>query len=150
MPLDRILGLGAIVLAVPVGLASWGFEVGSFRSPGAGFWPFLVSLCIAGLGAVLALRPDRDFRRAPAEGSRWWGFTLALCALAGFTMALEPAGYVVTTCAFLLVQLRWVERRTWRTSVLTAFLAATTSFVVFRVLLKVPLPVGLLPIPRGW
>lgn len=150
MLLDRILGLGAILLAVPVGLASWGFEIGSIKSPGAGFWPLLVSLCIAGLGIVLVLRPDGAFRRAATGGSRWRSFALALCSLAGFVLALEPAGYVATTCGFLLVQLRWVEGRTWRASLLTAFLAATISFVVFRVLLKVPLPMGILPIPTRW
>jgi len=72
--MDRILGLGAVFLAVPVGVASWSFGVGTPKSPGPGFWPFLIALCIAGLGASLALRPDPTFRPPAGEGSRWRSF----------------------------------------------------------------------------
>jgi hypothetical protein len=47
------------------------------------------------------------------------------------------------------VQLRWVEGRPWRSSAWIAVLTALVSFVLFRVLLKVPLPVGVIPLSRG-
>jgi hypothetical protein len=150
MLLDRVLGLGAVLLAVPLGLASWGFGLGSPRSPGPGFWPFLVTLSIAALGAALVLRPDRAFRAPGGTGSRWGSLGIALATLGFFVLALEPLGYPVTTGLLLLVQFRWVEGRPWRTSLLAAVLAAAVSFVLFRLVLHVPLPTGVLPLPRGW
>jgi len=147
---DRVLGLGAILLAVPVGLAAWGFGLGSPRSPGPGVWPLLIAGSMAGLGVVLALRPDPGFHAPGSADSRWWSLGVALATLVFFAPALEPLGYPVTTGLLLLVQCRWVEGRPWRTSLLTAALAAALSFVVFRLFLRVPLPAGILPLPRGW
>jgi putative tricarboxylic transport membrane protein len=150
MLLDRVLGLGAVLLAVPLGLASWGFGLGSPRSPGPGFWPILVTLSIAGLGAALVLRPDRDLRAPSSADSRWPSLGLALATLGFFVLALEPLGYPMATGLLLLVQWRWVEGRPWRMSLLMAFAAAAVSFVLFRFLLRVPLPAGIFPLPRGW
>ena len=150
MALDRILGLGALLLAAFVGVASWRFGLGSPLSPGPGFWPFLVALCIAGLGGALALRPDPTFRAPSGAGSRWRSLWIALGTLGIFVLALEPLGYPVTTTFLLLAQFRWVEGRSWRMSLCTAVTAAIVSFVIFRLLLKVPLPVGILPLPGRW
>jgi putative tricarboxylic transport membrane protein len=150
MVLDRVLGFGAVLLATLVGLASWRFGLGTPMSPGPGFWPFLVTLCILGLGATLVLRPDHGFRAPRDAGSRWSSLWTALATMAVFVLALEPLGYPLTTGLLLVAQFRWVEGRAWRMSLVTAVLAAAVSFVVFRLFLKVPLPAGVLPLPRGW
>jgi putative tricarboxylic transport membrane protein len=149
MNIDRVLGIGAIVLAIPVGLASWGFGVGIPKSPGAGFWPLLIVLAMAGLGLSLILRPTPNGPR-DAGLSRWGKFVVSLGTLAFYVVALEPLGYLLTTFSLLFVQFRWVESRSWRTSAAIAVLAAVISLIVFRVLLKVTLPEGVIPLPRGW
>jgi len=148
--LDRILGLGAIVLAVPVGVTSWHFGLGTPVSPGPGFWPFLVAMAILGLGAALVLRPDRGFHALRDGDSRWTSLGVALATLGFFVLALEPLGYPLTTAVLLVVQFRWVEGRSWRTAVLTAVAASAVSFALFRFLLHIPLPAGVIPLPMGW
>jgi hypothetical protein len=119
-------------------------------SPGPGFWPFLVTLCILALSATLVLRPDPAFRAPRDADSRWASLGTALATMAFFVLALEPLGYPFTTGLLLLAQFRWVEGRPWRMSLVTAVLAAAISFVVFRLFLKVPLPAGIISLPRGW
>jgi hypothetical protein len=147
---DRVLGAGALTLAIPVAVLAWGYGLGSPRSPGPGFWPMLIAVAIVALGAELVLRPDRSFGAPGSEGSRWRSFTIALLTLGFLVLALEPLGYPLTMLVVLLVQLRWVEDLPWRASGVTAVLGTGISFAVFRVLLKVPLPGGLVPLPRGW
>ena len=149
MKFDRILGVGAVVLAIPIGIASWGFGVGIPKSPGAGFWPLLIVLTMAGLGVSLILRPTPDALPAAGE-SRWRKFSISLGTLAFYVVALEPLGYLLTTVVLLFIQFRWVESRSWRSSALIAVLAASLSLLLFRVLLKVSLPEGVIPLPRGW
>ena len=149
MNVDRILGWGALLLALPVGAASWGFGVGSPKSPGAGFWPLVIALTMAGLGPSLILRPTPNAATAGGE-SRWGRFGISLGTLAFYVVALEPLGYLLATAVMLFVQLRWVESRSWRSSAAIAVLAAVISLIVFRVLLKVSLPEGVIPLPRGW
>jgi putative tricarboxylic transport membrane protein len=149
MNIDRILGVGAVLLAIPVGVASWGFGVGSPKSPGAGFWPLVIALVMAGLGLSLILHPTPDAMTASGK-SRWEKFVISLVTLAFYVVALEPLGYLLATAVMLFVQLRWVESRSWRSSALIAILAAGLSLVLFRVLLKVSLPMGVIPLPLGW
>jgi hypothetical protein len=149
MSVDRFLGWGALLLASPVAAASWGYGVGSPKSPGAGFWPLVIALTMAALGLALILRPTPN---APTEGggSRWGKFTVSLGTFAFYVVALVPLGYLLATAVMLFAQLRWVESRSWRSSATIALLAAVISLIVFRVLLKVSLPEGVIPLPRGW
>ncbi len=149
MNVDRILGWGALLLALPVTAASWGYGVGSPKSPGAGFWPLVIAVTMAGLGLTLILHPTPN---APTAGgkSRWGKFAISLGTFAFYVAALEPLGYLLTTAVMLFVQLRWVESRSWRSSACISVLAAVISLIVFRVLLKVTLPEGVIPLPRGW
>jgi len=149
MNIDRVLGLGAILLAIPVAVASWGFGVGIPKSPGAGFWPLLIVLAMVGLGLSLILRPTPNALRE-AGPSRWGKFVVSLGTLAFYVVALEPLGYLLTTAILLFVQFRWVEGRSLKTSAAIAVLAALLSLILFRVLLKVTLPEGVIPLPRGW
>jgi hypothetical protein len=150
MKVDRMLGLGAVILAVPAMLASWRYEVGTYRAPGAGFWPFYVALAMAGLGAVLIARPAPAATSGEPGVPRWRQFAVALVTLGFYAVALEPLGYLAATTILLFVQLRWVEDRSWRGSLGIALASSALSLVIFRTLLKVPLPLGILPLPRGW
>ncbi len=150
MTVDRVLGVGAVLLAIPVAVVSWGFGVGTPRSPGAGFWPLLIALTMAGLGVRLAVRPTARTAAAADVDSRWGRFGIALGSLGFYVVALEPLGYLVATAILLYVQFHWVESRPGRMSAWAAVLAAAISLVLFRTLLKVPLPLGVVPLPRGW
>lgn len=149
MNIDRVLGEGAVILAIPVVAASWGYGLGSPNSPGAGFWPLLIALTMAGLGLSLILRPSPD-ETAPSGTSRWGKFGISLGTLAFYVVALEPLGYLLTTAVMLFGQLRWVESRSWRSSAGIAIVTAAVSLILFRILLKVPLPGGVIPLPMGW
>ena len=150
MNIDRVLGCGAILVAVPVAAAAWGFGVGSPGSPGAGFWPLLIVTVMVALGVSLLLHPGQATSPVVAGESRWGRFWIGLGTMAFYVVALEPLGFLLATAALLFVQLRWVEGGSWRMSAWTALLTALVAFVLFRVLLKVPLPAGVIPLPRGW
>ncbi len=150
MSVDRVLGLGAVLLAIPVAVTSWGFGAGSPESPGAGFWPLLIALAMAGLGVALVLHPTGRGAITGGADSRWRKLGIALGTLGFYVVALEPLGYLLATVLLLVVQFRWVEGRSWRTSTWTAVLTAAISLLLFRTLLKVPLPLGVLPLPKGW
>lgn len=150
MTFDRALGAGAILTAVPVAAAAWGFGVGSPKAPGAGFWPLMIAAAMAGLGAWLVVHPSLDGGAVGAQESRWGRLWLALGTMAFYVAALDRLGFPLATALLLFVQLRWVEDRPWRSSVWIAVLTTLISFILFRVLLKVPLPAGVIPLPRGW
>jgi putative tricarboxylic transport membrane protein len=150
MAVDRILGVGVILTAIPVAAAAWGFGVGSPKSPGAGFWPLMIVAGMAGLGVWLIIHPRRDGVAAGAPESRWGRLWVALGTMAFYVAALDRLGFPLATALLLFAQLRWVEGRPWRSSAWIAVLTTLIAFILFRVLLKVPLPAGVVPLPRGW
>jgi putative tricarboxylic transport membrane protein len=149
MNVDRFLGWGALVLALPIAAASWGFGLGNPKSPGAGFWPLVIAVTMAGLGLSLILHPTPNAPKAGGR-SRWVKLAITLGTLLFFVAALEPLGYLLTTAIMLFVQFRWVEGRTWLSTTVTSTLAAMITLILFRVLLKVTLPLGVIPLPMGW
>jgi len=135
---------GAILL-----LASWLLDVGNWRLPGPGAWPFLLSLGLIVLGGWFLFRPDPTAPRVAPFEPRWGRLTIALASLFGYVAILGVLGYLVTTTLLLFVQLRWVESRGFGSSLLTALLGAGLSFLVFGWWLKVPLPAGIIPLRVG-
>jgi hypothetical protein len=147
---DRTVGLAAVCGGVLLAVVGWRLDPGTSKLPGPGFFPLLIAVTMGALGFWLLLRPGDGEKPAQAESSRWNSFALALVSIIGYGIILQDLGYLISTSALLVVQLRWVEKQNWRISLLTAGMASLISLIVFRVLLKVPLPLGVLRLPKGW
>lgn len=142
---DRWVGLIGGGLALAAGLAvAWvgaGYEVGSARRMGPGWFPVALGLLMAGLGGLLAvasLRPPAvpeaaddppDARAALAVGG----------GIAAFAGLLQPAGLVPATVALVLIAgLGGARLGLGRQMVLAGALAAL-GLLVFRLGLGLPL-----------
>jgi putative tricarboxylic transport membrane protein len=133
-----VLGLvaaGALIIALHLGL--W---VGG--SPGPGLFPFVAALMLAGasLGAALQAEPDAPGSEA-ADRRRLFAYAGAVAA---FGVVMKPLGMIIATIGLMLVVLRGIERRSWVVSVSFAILIAAFCWGLFKVLLGVPLPQGVL------
>jgi hypothetical protein len=147
---DRGVGIAALFGGVLLAIAGWRLDPGTSKLPGPGFFPLLIACTMVGLGVWLFLHPGSEEKSVSPKSSRWSALAIALVSIFGYTMVLNELGYLVSTFALLTVQLRWVEKESWSTSLWTAVIASAVSLVVFRVLLKVPLPAGFFPLPKGW
>lgn len=146
---DRVVGIVAAVLGVVLMLFTFRLGIGTFKLPGAGAWPFLLSICLFLLGSWLFFHPDASNQAVVAQHPRWGKFALALVTIFAYALLLSPLGYLVGTFLLLLVQVHWVEGHNWRVSLTTALIGAVVSFAVFGFWLKVPLPSGVIPIRVG-
>ena len=147
---DRVVGLSAILGGILLVFLGWHLDPGTAKLPGPGFWPILIALAMSGIGIRLFVYPAKGEKPIRFQSSRLGPFVIALLSILAYGMILNEAGYLVSTTALLVIQLRWVEKQSWQTSWLTAVAAALISWVLFRMLLKVPLPLGILPMPKGW
>lgn len=76
---------------------------------------------------------------------RWPKLVAALIILLAYAVLLEFFGYLMMTFTFMLLVLKVVEPRKWRTAVLEAALATIASYSIFELWLKVLLPKGFWP-----
>ena len=129
-----------------------GFHYGIRRSgiPGPGFLPFVTGIILVALSLILLIARflDRGGRAGPKEEPMPGGLALSrilivLGALCLYVLILEPLGFMVTTFLFMIVLLR-LEPRKWMFILLVSIGATAFFFVLFKVLLRVPLPSGLL------
>ncbi len=129
-----------------------GLSYGIRRSgiPGPGFLPFVTGLILVALSVTLLVA--RLLKRRGSAGSIGepmpGGLALSrilkvLGALCLYVLILEPLGFILTTFLFMVLLLR-LEPRSWLLIVPGAIGATLFFFVLFKVLLRVPLPSGLL------
>ncbi len=142
-----VLGRGLAVLLAGVGIAAaveaWrSMPLGTADDPGAGLLPLVLGLAVAALGGATALArawppgAPLERRRALAVGG----------AVVAWALALPYLGFAVTTVVALFVLGRGIGRAPVARLLVFALLAGGGAVLLFRGLLKMPLPRG----PWGW
>ena len=118
---------------------------GSFRMPGAGFFPLLLGITLAVLAlAFLAtglMSPSREVTSIQPERSE------VLYLLGSMMVAVavfDRLGFLLTMMAFLLVATKVLGGIRWRTAAVLAVAGSVTASWVFGRLLQINLPAGVL------
>jgi putative tricarboxylic transport membrane protein len=120
--------------------------LGTFRMPGAGFFPLALGLAL-GLCSILLLALSLA---SPAfESTEGWPerrdvFYLAACVIAAVWL-FERAGFVLTMSLFLAATTRVLGRLSWLTAIVVALIGSIVAYVIFGRLLVIALPSGILP-----
>jgi putative tricarboxylic transport membrane protein len=117
--------------------------------PGPGFLPFFSGLALVFISLFVFIPalsrgikveagnffPERDSLKK---------LLLALAALVAFGVAMEYAGYLLTTLFFMFFTARIMKPKGSRMILVLAVLTAVLTYLLFVVLLEVQLPKGLL------
>ena len=129
-----------------------GIHYGLRRSgiPGPGFLPFVTGLILVALSLILLIsrllrkRDEADSAGEPMpRGQALTRILKALGALCLYVLILEHLGFMLTTFLFMVLVLR-LEPRRWIFIIPAAIGTTAFFFFLFKVLLKVPLPPGIL------
>lgn len=144
-----LAGVGAIWFA-----ASWNLASGAAGYGGAfplGLSALLVALSLLLLvtsgerGTPAVSPPPRPGTAGPSNDRNGTVAVAWLVALlAGYALFFDFLGFVLVTLLFGVVYLRLLQRASWTASLVNSVLLTLGSYFVFRVLLGVPLPTGLL------
>jgi putative tricarboxylic transport membrane protein len=120
---------------------------GTFRMPGAGFFPLLLGLALGALSIILLGMT----LAGPAGGATThvWPERPEVVYLVGSLLAavwlFERAGFLLTMTLFLGVALRVLGTMSWSRAFVLALVGSVASYVVFRRGLLIALPSGILP-----
>ncbi len=150
---DTMLGAVLVAFGLAAGLYSQSFPDIPGQRYGAAAFPVVISIGLVACGLVLLVR---GYRAAPValiartEWTRKPGAMLAvvvtvLCVI-GYIVLARPLGFIPTSALVLVVLLRLLQVPWWQT-VLIAIGTALVCDFVFRSLLLVPLPFGVMPRP---
>lgn len=134
--------LGALVplaLGVFGAVVSFGLGIGSLSDPGAGLWPFAISvLMIAASGtALLKARQDDDVE---AFDSGILTVALSVASLLAYAWLLPLIGFEIPTVLLLFFWIKVLGREGWRPAVTVAVVATAAVYGLFVLLFGVPIP----------
>ncbi|MEV4801425.1 tripartite tricarboxylate transporter TctB family protein [Nonomuraea sp. NPDC049421] len=135
--------VGAALVALVVGLlgaaGSYALGLGALTQPGPGLWPFAISVVIVVLSAVLlvtgrGLRDTERFSRASLQT------VVGLVTLVLLAALLPVIGFEIPSALLMFVWLRWLGKESWRSSIVISIGAVAAFYVLFVLLLQIPLP----------
>ena len=147
---DRISSIFWLFLSLGILKESWGLPFGSLSRPMHGFFPFTVGTVLGLLSLAYLLKSwlgrkkeEEGFKFFPVSGgSKRIGLTLG--SLLVFYLLLESAGFLIAAFFLIFVLIRFVEPQKWFYSVAIAVLISLSSYLLFQVVLKSNLPMGIL------
>ena len=148
--LQLVSGIIIMAFAALICFDSSKLSFGTPGKPGPGFFPlglgtllFLISLTFV-FKTALKWGGISDSARALWTGLRWRQIPYTLAALFGYALLLDRLGYLICTW-ILMTYLFWGKGAKRKgIAVIGAMIVSVMSYIIFRGLLKVRLPLGLL------
>lgn len=132
-------------LSMPAVMAALGIYVlkaaDSIKPKSAGTFPrmcaifLLIGVAVTVIQIIVSKKKTVHF-----ENLQWWKALLLLAMVLAYTLLLPAVGYLIPTivlCASIMVLLRY---RNWKVICIVSVIAVAVIFVLFKVVLKVPLP----------
>jgi hypothetical protein len=143
---------GSFWLAVSIFVAVMAIDLGlgTFSSPGSGFIFFWSSVGLGALSVILILKSILGKGEANRfmelwKGLKWGNAVLAIVMLLLYALILTTLGFMLSTFMLMIV-LFGIGRSPFRVVILSALITTILSLIIFRYLLEVHLPRGII----GW
>ncbi len=133
-----------LALSALLGIESVKLDLGTFSSPGPGFMPFTLALCLFLLSLFLFVQTnfllkEKVIRRLDLRMSALYIF----CYIIGYSLIFKKLGYLVSTFLFMAVLFRSLGTKKWMWTLGIALLATFLSYLFFGVFLGLSLPAGI-------
>jgi hypothetical protein len=133
----------AAVVVLVIGVAgAWlahGYGLGTLRDPGAGLWPFVISLVVIVLSvALLVVGPRLDDTEAFTRSSLQVVVGAATLVPLGALMPI--VGFEIPALLMCVVWLRFLGGETWRSTVVISIGTVGAFYFLFLYGLSIPLP----------
>ena len=134
--------VGALVgLAIGVGAAvmAYGYGLGSLHQPGPGLWPFVVSVVIVVLSALLlvvgrGLDDSEKFTRSSVLAA------VGAITFVAFGLLMPLIGFEIPAVLLCVVWLRFLGGESWRNTVVISLATTAVFYFLFLYGLRIPLP----------
>jgi hypothetical protein len=149
MQRDLISGLFWLGIGLLLSIWAWTYQIGTLTQPGPGFLPLALGGLVTLFSLVLICSTLKSRVRGTGEtvalfAGHWRRVlgTIVVLILAGFFF--EKVGYLLTFFFLSLLLMIIAGLRSWKQILLVSFFTALGVYLCFVLLLKQPLPTGLL------
>lgn len=150
---DLVAAICWIVLGCAISIWSATFPFGTREAQGPAILPFGSGLAIVLLGGILLVQALRSGAPKEVEGpvtapdeakSSFARVTLCLGGMLAAAVLFDFLGFVTTMFCLILLLMRAIEPKTWRSDLFFTVAFTLGSYLLFQVALKTALPQGVL------
>ncbi|TDC10648.1 tripartite tricarboxylate transporter TctB family protein [Nonomuraea longispora] len=139
-PLSQVAAaLAGLAAGIFGAVGSYALGLGSLTQPGPGLWPFAISVVIVALSAALVVT-GRLLEDAERFSKASLLTLVALVTLVLLAVLLPLIGFEIPSLLLVFVWLRWLGKESWRSSIVISVCTVAAFYVIFVLLLQVPLP----------
>ncbi len=131
-------------LSIFLGNESIHLNLGTFRSPGPGFVPFMLALFLFLLSLILFIQDNlfQKERSVPGSGFKMNAFYI-ICFIFGYVFLFKKLGYLFSTLLLMTFIFRFMGMKRWMWALGSGILVTFVSYLFFGVLLQLNLPSGI-------
>ena len=136
-------GLMFVVAGIVFAVGATNYSMGTSARPGAGYFPLLLSVIMAILGAVVLFKsltietPGGD----PIGHIAWKPLLIIVAAIAVFGVTIELLGMVVSIPILIFIASLAGDEFHWRDVIVNAIVLTIGSWAIFILGLKLTIPV---------
>lgn len=139
-PAYQVAGsLVALAIGVTGAVFAYGYGLGTLRRPGAGLWPFAISILIVALSLVLLV-----IGRKLDDSERFTRTSLLVlvgaASLVAFAVMLPTTGFEIPALLLCVLWLKVLGGESWRSTVLVSVGTVAAFYLLFLYGLRLPLP----------
>ena len=139
---DFVSGLMFTVAGVVFAIGATAYPMGSSARPGAGYFPLILSVLMAILGAVVLFKSLTIETEGgdPIGRIAWRPLVVIVLAITVFGLSIDTLGLVVSVPLLILITSVAGDEFKWLGVVLNAVVLTVFSWLVFVVGLKLTIP----------
>ena len=143
-------GMAIMVFAALICFESSKLSLGTPGRPGPAFFPLGLGAALFLLSLIFVLKTAfiregiSDSTQAIWAGLRWRQVPYTLAALLAYSLLLDRLGYLICTWIFMAYLFWGKGARRKGIAIIGAMMVSVMSYMIFRGMLKVRLPLGLL------
>jgi len=139
-PAYQVAGaLVALAVGVTGAVLAYGYGLGTLRRPGAGLWPFTISIVIVVLAVILLI-----VGRKLEDSERFTRVSLLVfvggVSFVAFAALLPTIGFEIPSLLLCVVWLKFLGGESWRSTVLISLGTVAAFYLLFLYGLRIPLP----------
>jgi len=141
-PKDFLAGLMFLFFGAAAMVLSRGLTIGTAAKMGPGYFPFVLGLLLAALGAVLlwrSLLPAKDRESWPSLQLK--PLAIVLLSVFLFSQILKPFGLLLSTALLVVMVSKASHEFRWREALANAAVLVVIVLAVFVYFLKFQIPV---------
>jgi large-conductance mechanosensitive channel len=123
--------------------------------PDEGFFPLAVAIIIIGLSLFLFIKSffftrgrekKKGSEEQPEKGVTIFKISAYTILMLVYGLLMERVGFLITSVLFIFPIVKFVEKQSWKITLLVGFGSIITSYILFVHFLGVPLPRGFIGI----